>query len=107
MAVTIVKGNVTPSPGVMTDLFTVPASVSMQGCIVLVKNTGTVAQRYTIAIAQGGGAYAVGQNICTNQAVPAGKTIAYPISMLLQAGDKCRVSSDGTTVNFATQSVAQ
>lgn len=91
----------------MTDLFTMPAGVSMQGCIVLVKNTETVARRYTIAIAQGGGAYAVGQNICTGQAVPAGRTIGYPIPMLLRAGDKCRVSSDGTAVNFSTQSAAQ
>lgn len=106
MAVTIVRGNVTPAPNTVTDLFTVPAGVFMGGTIV-VKSRESVIRRYTISVAQGGVATNESQNVCKNRTVPAGKTVAYDIPTLLRGGDKVRVSTDGTAINFSIQQAVQ
>lgn len=106
MAVTIVRGNVTPAANTVTDLITVPAGMLMGGSI-LIKNKESVARRYTVSVAAGGAAAAATQNVCTNKTVPAGKSVSYTIPKMLIGGDKVRVSTDGAQVNFSIQGAAQ
>lgn len=106
MAFTVVQANITPTANTVTDLFTVPAGKKMAGVTIMIANTGTADQVFSVAMAPAGAADDPKHYYCTNMKVLTGTMVPFTLPAAMQGGDKVRVKTDGSAVNFAVFSSA-
>lgn len=100
IAAPLLQANVVPTANTVTDLVAIPAGRYLSGPSFMVNNQGANDQYFSVAIAPLGAADAAGQYILKDVQIQAGQSMPVTLPALLQATDKIRVKTDGSSVAF-------
>lgn len=95
-----VLGQANPSVGVLTDLYTVPASTQTTISSLYICNGGAGQAGFRISIAIGGAADALSQYLYYNLPLYQYDTFVATVGLTLSAGDVVRVYTDLAGVSF-------
>lgn len=95
----MILGQAVPN-GVLTDLYTVPASNNAVVSSIVVCNQNASAATFTITAAVGGAVDAAKQQLFSGPSLNANDTFIATIGATLAAGDKIRVNSPSNNVSF-------
>lgn len=95
-----VLGQSSPSPGVLTDLYTVPVSTQTVISTISICNPGPVGATFSVSIAVGGTTDNPMQYLYSGIPVPANDTFASTIGITMNDGDIMRCYTETAQIAF-------
>lgn len=95
-----ILGQLNPSAGVLTDLYTVPASTSATVSSIFVANRSSVGVGFRISVAPGGTADSLEQYLYYDIVIPANDSFATTTGITLSATDVVRAYAASASLSF-------